>query len=208
MNQENLTLAGPLGSIEAILHPIDLPVTHIGIICHPDPLQQGSMENKVVTTVARAFNAMGIAAVRFNYRGIGVSAGVYGNITGEVEDCLAVVHWAQHRWPAAKLWLAGFSFGSYIAAKVATQVSAQQLITIAPSVERMPYSTLPKVNCPWLVIQGEEDEVVNPHAVYKWYEQLDAQKSLIKFPATGHFFHGKLMELRQTIMALPLEESC
>lgn len=205
MNQQALTLAGPLGTIEAVLHPTDSPVTNIGIVCHPDPKQLGSMDNKVVTTVARAFQGMGITTVRFNYRGIGASEGVYGNITGEVDDCLAVVRWAQQQWPDAKLWLAGFSFGAYIAAKVATEVSAHQLITIAPSVERMPYITLPKVDCPWLVIQGDEDDVVSPQAVYQWYEQLDAKKTLIKFPATGHFFHGKLMELRQTITGLSAE---
>lgn len=199
MHQQPVTIAGPAGFIEAILHDTDLPVTHIGIICHPDPLQEGTMDNKVVTTVARTFNAMGITALRFNYRGVGKSQGSYGNMVGEVADCLAVVKWAQQQWPQAKLWLAGFSFGAYIAASVATQMPTQQLLAIAPSVERMPYDTLSKVTCPWLVLQGEEDEVVSPQAVYAWYEKLDEPKMLITFPGTGHFFHGKLMDLRRDI---------
>ncbi len=199
MHQQPITIAGPAGAIEAVLHDTDMPLTHVGIICHPHPLQEGTMHNKVVTTVARTFNNMGINAVRFNYRGVGLSEGLYGDVVGEVADCKAVVAWAQQQWPHAKLWLAGFSFGAYIAAAAAEQVPTQQLISIAPAVERMPYSELGKINCPWLVIQGEADEVVTPQAVYDWFEALDAQKTLIRLPDTGHFFHGKLMDLRREI---------
>lgn len=199
MHQEPVTIAGPVGAIEAVLHDTDTPVTHIGIICHPNPLQEGTMHNKVVTTVARTFNNMGIVALRFNYRGVGLSEGEYGDISGEVADCLAVVSWALARWPQAKLWLAGFSFGAYIAAAAATQVSTQQLISIAPAVERMPYATLGKISCPWLVIQGEDDDVVTPQAVYNWFEGVDATKTLVRLPDTGHFFHGKLIDLRREI---------
>jgi alpha/beta superfamily hydrolase len=199
MHQQPVTISGPAGAIEAVLHDTDMPVTHVGIICHPHPLQEGTMHNKVVTTVARTFNNMGITALRFNYRGVGLSEGKYGDVTGEVDDCLAVVTWALQQWPHAKLWLAGFSFGAYIAAATATKVPTQQLISIAPAVERMPYTTLAKINCPWLVIQGEDDDVVTPQAVYDWFETLDAQKTLVRLAGTGHFFHGKLMDLRREI---------
>lgn len=199
MHQQALTILGPTGSLEAVLHDTDMPITHVGIICHPHPLQEGTMHNKVVTTVARSFNDMGIAALRFNYRGVGLSEGQYGDVDGEVADCLAVVAWALQQWPNAKLWLAGFSFGAYIAAAVAAKVPTQQLISIAPAVERMPYATLGKVSCPWLVIQGEADDVVTPQAVYDWFDALDAQKTLVRLPDTGHFFHGKLMDLRREI---------
>jgi alpha/beta superfamily hydrolase len=199
MHQQPVTIAGPSGALEAVLHDTDMPATHVGIICHPNPLQDGTMHNKVVTTVARSFNDMGIMALRFNYRGVGLSEGKYGDVVGEVDDCLAVVAWALQQWPQAKLWLAGFSFGAYIAAATATKVPTQQLISIAPAVERMPYTTLGKINCPWLVIQGETDDVVTPQAVYDWFETLDAQKTLVRLPDTGHFFHGKLMDLRREI---------
>ncbi len=191
---------GPAGPLEAAVHLIE-DAKRIAIICHPNPLQEGTMDNKVVTTTARALNMKGITAVRFNYRGVGQSAGQYGNITGEVADCLAVVAWAKEQWPGLPLWLAGFSFGAYIAADVAAGVSTEQLISIAPSVDRMPYSNLPPIDCPWLVIQGEEDEVVDPNSVFQWYAGLKAQKTLVRFPQTGHFFHGKLIELREAIMA-------
>jgi alpha/beta superfamily hydrolase len=199
MHQQLVTIAGPTGTLEAVLHDTDMPVTHVGIICHPHPLQDGTMQNKVVTTVARTFNNMGITAIRFNYRGVGLSEGTYGEVTGEVDDCMAVIAWAMQQWPQAKLWLAGFSFGAYIAAAAASKVPTQQLISIAPAVERMPYETLGKIDCPWLVIQGESDEVVTPQAVYDWFEALDAQKTLVRLPETGHFFHGKLMDLRREI---------
>lgn len=199
MHQEPVTIAGPAGTIEAVVHDTDMPITHVGIICHPHPLQEGTMHNKVVTTVARSFNDMGIAALRFNYRGVGLSEGEYGDVVGEVDDCLAVVAWALQRWPNAKLWLAGFSFGAYIAAATAAKVPTQQLISIAPAVERMPYTTLGVISCPWLVIQGEDDDVVTPQAVYDWFDALQAQKTLVRLPGTGHFFHGKLMDLRREI---------
>ncbi len=199
MHQQPITITGPAGELQAVLHDTDQAVTTIGIICHPHPLQEGTMHNKVVTTVARTFNNMGITALRFNYRGVGLSGGEYGNIDGEVEDCLSVVAWASQRWPWAKLWLAGFSFGAYIAAATAAQVSTTQLISIAPSVERMPYATLGKISCPWLVIQGEDDDVVTPQAVYDWFEALDAKKTLVRLSGAGHFFHGKLMDLRREI---------
>jgi alpha/beta superfamily hydrolase len=157
------------------------------------------MSNKVVTTVAKAFNRMGIVALRFNYRGVERSEGQYGDVVGEVADCMAVVNWAQQEWPHAKLWFAGFSFGAFIAASAAAKTAAEQLISIAPAVDRMPYATLTSVNCPWLVIQGEDDEVVIPESVYSWFSQLNANKTLIKFADTGHFFHGKLIELQSII---------
>src|SRR5688572_15627298 len=109
-NQEIL-IPGPVGNLEAIIQgPQDLATQRISIICHPHPLFQGTMDNKVVTTVARAFEAKNIPSIRFNFRGVGASAGSFGNITGEVDDCIAVVTWAQQRWPQAALYIAGFSF--------------------------------------------------------------------------------------------------
>lgn len=200
MPKQELFIPGPVGNLETIVQTIDESFSGVGIVCHPDPLQEGTMHNKVVTTIAKTFNAMKMAAVRFNYRGVGQSAGAYGDVVGEVADCMAVVDWVQQQWPQARLWLAGFSFGAYVAANVATKVATEQLISVAPSVDCMPYVRLGEVKCPWLVIQGEDDEVVAPESVYRWFAGLNApNKQLIKFPATGHFFHGKLIDLQQTI---------
>lgn len=200
MQRQNIEITGPAGAIEAVLHLPDHPdYSKFGIVCHPHPLQDGTMNNKVVTTVAKTFETLNIPCVRFNYRGVGKSAGSYGDITGEVADCMAVVAWVQQQWPQTVFYMAGFSFGAYVAAEVATKVPTAFLVSVAPSVERMPYYELPHVACPWLVIQGETDEVVVPEAVYRWFEQLDANKTMVKFPETGHFFHGKLIPLQQHI---------
>lgn len=206
MHKQEIFIAGPVGKLEAVIQTVETPITRVGIICHPNPLQEGTMQNKVVTTVAKTFNAMGMIAVRFNYRGVGQSDGEYGAISGEVADCMAIVQWVHQQWPQAKIWLAGFSFGAYIAAEVATKVACEQLISIAPAVDRMPYKTLPTVLCPWLVIQGEDDEVVIPESVYTWFEGLKAHKTLVRLPETGHFFHGKLIDLQQVIEANTLTD--
>lgn len=198
MSKESIFIDGPIGQLEAVIHHTDSP-KYIGIICHPNPLQSGTMDNKVVTTVARAFNALNITAIRFNYRGVGQSAGSYGEITGEVSDAMAVVAFIQAKWPNIPLCAAGFSFGAYIAASISATHNCSQLISIAPAVDRMPYANLRPITCPWLVIQGEQDEVVDPFSVYKWYDSLVADKTLIKLADTGHYFHGKLPLLQNII---------
>ena len=201
MIKQEMDIPGPEGALEAVVHlPDDPSYERFAIVCHPHPLQEGNMQHKVVTTMVKAFNAEGIPCVRFNFRGVGKSAGTFGHIAGEVADCMSVVAWVQQQWPNARLYFAGFSFGAYVAAEAASKVANTQiLITIAPSVERMPYYDLPNLSCPWLVVQGENDEIVDPQAVYAWFDQLQANKTMRKFSETGHFFHGKLIEL-QTIL--------
>lgn len=201
MPHYDVIIPGPAGALEAVMHlPATENFSRMGIVCHPHPLQQGTMHNKVVTTVVKTFNSLDIACVRFNYRGVGNSAGEYGDVVGEVADCLAVVNWLKQQYPYAELYLAGFSFGAYIAAETASKVATKQLISIAPAVERMPYAQLPNIACPWLVIQGEEDDVVTPSAVYAWFETLiNPDKTLIKVPGAGHFFHGKLVDMQRII---------
>jgi uncharacterized protein len=200
MQKQEIIIPGPVGAIEAVLQLPDQPDNSMfGIVCHPNPLQEGTMHNKVVTTVARAFNALNIPCIRFNYRGVGKSAGSFGNIAGEVDDAVAVAKWVQDQWPDTKFCLAGFSFGAYIAASLASIVPTVFLLSIAPAVDRIPYADLAHVACPWLVIQGENDEVVGPEAVYTWFAALNANKTLVKFAETGHFFHGKLLDLQQQI---------
>lgn len=174
----------------------------VGIICHPHPLHEGTMHNKVVYTLSRALQAKGLHTVRFNFRGVGKSEGQYGNSTGEVADLMAVLAWVDQVLPQSKIWLGGFSFGAYIAAKGATQHPCQQLFTVAPSVENQPYDQLATVSCPWNIIQGEEDEVVPPEAVYAWVEshkESQPNLSLIRMPKASHFFHGELINLRAIV---------
>src|SRR3990167_159180 len=132
--EQQFTIPGAIGRLEIITmrsQAQDKAVT--AIICHPHPLHGGTMHNKVVHTIAKAFKDLGIKSVRFNFRGIGASEGSYGQGLGEVEDALAIVDWVKKVCPHDEIWLAGFSFGAYIAAQTATRISPAQLITIAPS---------------------------------------------------------------------------
>jgi len=196
---EFVNISGPAGSLESIVHNVSGDkFHHVGIICHPHPLHQGTMQNKVVTTVVKAFLSMGIPCVTFNFRGVGKSEGEFANAIGETEDCIAVIDWVSNRWVESKVWLAGFSFGSYVAAMASLQRTIFQLISIAPPVHHS-YFTEFALNCPCLVIQGDNDEIVPALQVYQWYETLNTNKALIKMADTTHFFHGKLSELHNNI---------
>ena len=157
------------------------------------------MQNKVVTMVARSLRELGLTTVRFNFRGVGASAGKYDGGRGEVLDLLAVAQWAQQQRPDQQLWLAGFSFGAWIALLGARHLPIAQMISIAPPAGRWDFSAVLPPTCPWLVIQGEDDDIVDPQAVYDWLATLDAQPTLVKMADTGHFFHRRLMDLRGAI---------
>lgn len=191
---------GPAGDIEVLttVPAINPPKASV-IICHPHPLYGGTMHNKVVSTLARAFNNLGLRTLRFNFRGIGKSAGMYDEGRGEAEDVIALAKWLQTLFPHDPLWLAGFSFGGFVAAKVATQYPVSQLISIAPQASRFVTPPLPPVTCPWLIIQGEADDVVPPQELYDWIETLEVKPRLLRFPGAGHFFHGQLIKLRETL---------
>ncbi|MAZ44571.1 MAG: hypothetical protein CMF48_05310 [Legionellales bacterium] len=189
---------GPAGALELKTQSNSANPSVVGIICHPNPLQEGTMDNKGVHTTARAFETSGAASVRFNYRGVGKSAGEYGAIEGECDDMRAVVQWVKACAPDARLWFAGFSFGAYIAAKVAEQSQPEALLSIAPAVHLMDYRPL-NPNCPWFVLRALEDEVVSAEEIYQWVQQSSAKIKCIDFPQSSHFFHGQLVKLRQTI---------
>jgi alpha/beta superfamily hydrolase len=171
------------------------------------------MSNKVVTTLARAFGEMGHQTVRFNFRGVGKSEGTYGEAIGEIDDLLAVLAWAKERFPQHKVWLAGFSFGSYITAAVAAEDhTIEQLISIAPPTPANYFNFqhtnhANEISCPWLVVMGEEDEVVPVEDVRKWLAAIKAPIESVFLPGVTHFFHGKLTELRELLkqrLQLPL----
>lgn len=190
---------GPLGALETVVEAPDAPLPDaVIVICHPHPLYHGTMTNKVVHTLSRAVTSLGRPAVRFNFRGVGASAGEYGGAIGEVEDLHAVVAWARAEWPAAELWLAGFSFGGYIALTAATAIAPACLITVAPSIERFDVSAFIPPSCPWLVIHGDKDEVVDCQVVADWAAGLEPPPAFRRMPDTDHFFHGRLTRLRET----------
>ena len=167
--------------------------SYLALICHPHPLFQGTMFNKVVTTIARTCAELEIPSLRFNYRGIGESDGSYQELADACQDIEDICQWLQQQQaPQQILWF-GFSFGSYIATYGTTLMPSKGLVTVAPSMERMPFATLNYPTCPWWIIQGEADEVVSPQAVYDWADNHGTP--LIRLPECSHFFHGQLLTL-------------
>jgi alpha/beta superfamily hydrolase len=154
------------------------------------------MYNKVVTTLTKTFQNLGISTIRFNFRGVGRSEGQFDQGKGELDDLVAVIDWAQQMRMGRELWLGGFSFGACIAAKAATQLPVTQLITIAPPVEYTLMQNLTPILCPWILVQGDKDDVVSAESVYDWAKQREPKPVLLRFAEAGHFFHGQLGELR------------
>ncbi len=205
MQQQKLIIPGPVGDLEALLtQPALSSAKTVSIICHPHPLHEGTMHNKVVTTLAKAFDELGIITVRFNYRGVGQSAGEYGEMLGEIDDLKAVVQWVQQHYDYDALWLAGFSFGSFIAASVANQMACDGLVTVAPAVNHADFTRLSNIQCPWFVIQGDQDEVVPFAEVADFAKHPPAPLQFEVMPGVSHFFHGQLIELRSLLKKLLL----
>lgn len=195
-----LTIKGPAGVLEAVVTPpVEEKAKILVIICHPHPLYGGTMENKVVTTAGRAFHDLGVWHLRFNFRGIGKSSGQYDEARGEIEDLLAVTAWVKQNFPDYKIWLAGFSFGSYIAMKVALKETVAQLITIAPAINLFNFDEVEHLSCPWLLIVAEQDELIPISQVKEWLSHVKKPVQTIIFPKASHFFHGLLVELREEL---------
>jgi uncharacterized protein len=194
-----LEIAGPSGALQCIVEDVGEHATGHAVVCHPHPLYGGTMDNKVVVSVARALHEIGISTIRFNFRGVGASVGSYDEGRGEVDDALAVADWAAHRWPALPLSSAGFSFGSYVALRLALERPAVHLITVAPAVTRFDFGALSRPAAQWVVVQGESDEVVPTEEVVAWAGRLSPPPSLHLVPGAGHFFHGKLIELKEIV---------
>ena len=196
-----LHLTGPAGRLEVM---VDLPETGqeragVAVVCHPNPPDGGTLHNKVVTMTARALSELGIAAVRFNFRGVGQSEGKFDEGRGEILDLLAVTDWVRKVRPDDALWLAGFSFGSWVALQGARQLPVKQMISIAPPVGLRAFDGVMPPACPWLVVMPEADDIVDPQKVYDWIDSLKEKPTLVRMPDTGHFFHRRLMDLRGAI---------
>jgi alpha/beta superfamily hydrolase len=197
---ERLLLAGPTGELEAVLEvSAEFAGDRVALVCHPHPLFGGTMDNKVVVIAARALQEKGYATLRFNFRGVGKSAGSWDLGRGEADDALAAARALQERWPEAQLLVAGFSFGAYVATQLATLLPLRQLITIAPPVQRFDFTTLAVPQCPWLVIQGDRDELVDHEAVLAWTKALEPAPLVVVLPGAEHFFHGRLNDLRAAV---------
>lgn len=191
---------GPAGRLEGLL---DSPATApraLAVVCHPHPLQQGSMTNKVAYILARAFNDLGALSLRFNFRGVGKSVGSYDKGIGETGDALAALDWLAGEHPGLPLWLGGFSFGAYVALRAQSQRPVERLVTVAPAVEHFAAASLQLPHMPWLLIQGDADDVVSPQATYDWIAGLAVKPELVVIKGAGHFFHGRLNDVRKAVV--------
>ncbi len=213
--EQKVMIQGPAGNLETMISGLEngLSMKDIGIMCHPHPLHQGTMQNKVVTTVIRTWQLQAFATVRFNFRGVGESAGNFSEGIGEVEDLKILVKMVREKAPSAKIWLAGFSFGAFIAAKVASEMpDVAGLLSIAPAIHLFDFLPL-AIHCPWLIIHGGKDELIPLDQINAWYQILlerhqpqkqaknnDREIRALKIlPNATHFFHGCLNELRTEV---------
>jgi alpha/beta superfamily hydrolase len=203
---EPVTLQGPAGPIEAVVEVPEARTSAAAfmVVCHPHPQHGGTMHNKVVTTLARTAHALGVPTIRFNYRGVGASAGSFDAGRGETDDALAAVAAGRQRWPEAALWLAGFSFGGIVALRASVRGEAgrvARLVTVAPALGRefTDPAEIQVPDCPWLIVQGGADEVIDGARVIEWAERIEPAPRLVVLAGVGHFFHGNLAHLQQQV---------
>ncbi|HEU5282062.1 MAG TPA: alpha/beta fold hydrolase [Gammaproteobacteria bacterium] len=193
-------IQGPAGKLELAVSAAEPNAKAWGVVCHPHPLFGGTMHNKVVTTLVKTFQSQGVNTIRFQFRGVGQSQGEFDHGRGELDDLYAVLNWLQHEYGQHPLWLAGFSFGAYIAAQAAAEWPTKKLVTVAPPVENFAMHLIPPILCDWLLLQGEKDEVVSPEAVFAFAESRQPAPVVVRFPDATHFFHGQLNALRAAIV--------
>ncbi len=206
--RESLSIDGPVGALECLLEsPADgATVGGAALVCHPHPLHGGTLNNKVAHTLARAALDSGRPALRFNFRGVGASAGAFDDGVGEVDDASAAADWLQQRFPGP-LVVGGFSFGAAVAIELARRLDPACLISIAPPVARMPRSAdWTQPDCPWLLVQGDADELVDVSTVIDFVDGLTPGPELTVMPDVSHFFHGHLVALRTQVAGF-IEES-
>lgn len=200
---KKFVIIGPAGNLEVIAHLPDAVPRAIAVIAHPLPTMGGTMDNKVVTTLAKTFVELGFVSLRFNFRGVGDSEGEFDNGNGEMEDVLAIVRHAQQEYGDLPLILSGFSFGGYVQARVAQQLDPRRLVLIAPAVGRSVPSFknstgMPPVRHDTLLVHGELDEVVPLADVLDWARPLHLP--IVVLPEAGHFFHGRLNQIKLIVL--------
>lgn len=194
------TVAGPAGALDALAECPDERPRAVAVVCHPHPQHGGAKTNKVAYTLARAAVQSGCAAVRFDFRGVGASEGGFDHGVGEVDDVLAVAEWARRAGGCQRLVLAGFSFGAAVAVRAAMQASAKALVTVAlPTVYFD--GAVPRPDCPWLALHGDADDVADPGVARDALQGLSPAPEWVLLAGVGHFFHGRLSDLRDTTAA-------
>lgn len=193
---------GPAGKIEAVLSLPDASNNHnaFAIVCHPHPLHGGSLTNKVTHFIAKSLNDLNVPTLRFNFRGVGQSEGEHAAGIGECDDLLTAVHFMKKHFHEEELWLAGFSFGAFITLASAVECGAKKLISVAPAVHLYDFRQIDLPNNDWLLIQGDADEIVPWKEAIEWAKGTPNAPEIFVMKGAGHFFHGRLNELRDVIV--------
>jgi alpha/beta superfamily hydrolase len=198
---EKLFIEGPVGRLEAVLdRPGEGALAGAAVVCHPHPQHGGTLHNKVAHTLARAFVRSGYEVLRFNFRGTEQSEGSFDNGIGELDDALAAIEFMRSRHGAFPLWLAGFSFGAAIAVKAAAVTHVDGLLSVAPAISRFASRLETQPDCPWLIVQGDQDELVDIGETVAWVDSLEPGPELLILAGAEHFFHARLTDLRETVM--------
>ena len=192
--QHKFSIPSPSGVLHGVVHMPKGAPRAIAVVAHPLPIMGGTMDNKIVTTLVKTFAELGFVALRFNFRGVGDSSGVYDEGNGEVEDVLAVVQYAMQEFGPLPLILSGFSFGGYVQARAAEQLHPQKLVLVAPAVGRF---AMPQVPADTLLIHGEMDEVVALGDVMTWARSQHFP--IVVVPEATHFFHGHLHQIKAIV---------
>ncbi|BAN34007.1 alpha/beta hydrolase [Sulfuricella denitrificans skB26] len=198
MTSQHFFIDGPSGQLEAAITLPSGECRGIALVAHPHPLHGGTMDNKVVTTLARTFSRLGLAVFRLNFRGVGQSAGEFDHGIGETDDMLALADHARREQGNLPITLAGFSFGGYVQTRMLERIEVHRLILVAPAVKRFEVGAVPTDT---LVIHGEQDEVVPLTDVLDWARPQNLPLTVV--PGAGHFFHGQL-----TLLARIVNNAC
>jgi alpha/beta superfamily hydrolase len=191
---ETVLVDGPAGRIEVDISEPGDDRRGIALIAHPHPLMGGTKENKVVTTLARAFAGLGCVALRPNFRGVGASEGVHDRGRGETDDIVALAEYARGRYGDLPLTCAGFSFGGFVQARASARLNLSRLVLVAPAVDRLADVKVPART---LLIHGEDDDVVALSAVLAWARPQNL--AVVVVPGATHFFHGRLALLKDIV---------
>jgi len=203
MQEQKLGIAGPAGELECVVTtpPDWVAGAPLAICCHPHPLHGGTLQNKVVHILAKTFATMGAKVLRFNFRGAGKSQGGFDHGAGEQDDLVSVTDWLRAQSASSPLWLAGFSFGAFVSLQAHRQLQPARLLVVAPPVDMYPVIRDIEVSTrDWVLIQGQQDEVVNANDVRTWADAQTIAPHRIWLDDAGHFFHGKLNEVQHLIL--------
>jgi len=194
-------LRGPAGALEGLLQQHDgAPVRLAALVCHPHPLYGGTLHNKVVHRAASTLHALGATVLRFDFRGVGKSQGTFDRGEGELEDARAALQWLESQFPNARLWACGFSFGAWVAARLAASESVvERVVLIAPPVRSNSFEVLRTAGVPKLVIQGTDDDVCPLVELEPEYRTWAEPKQLVQVAHASHFFDRRLGELGETL---------